>query len=102
MFNKIRFKQEFFLTKIKNKSLFLFLGFLYAWAKLVIFHLTNLINAYFIRNICIVITNRCNAKCKMCDIWRTDKKSEIPLEKINSLSGTCLKKDFLTFIMGKG
>ena len=39
------------------------------------------------KEICIILTYRCNAKCNMCDVWRypTKAKEEITLEDIKKL-----------------
>ncbi len=39
------------------------------------------------KEICIILTYRCNAKCNMCDVWRhpTQAKEEIILEDIKKL-----------------
>ena len=39
------------------------------------------------KEICIIVTYRCNAKCNMCDVWRYPTKAgeEITVEDINKL-----------------
>ena len=39
------------------------------------------------KEICIILTYRCNAKCNMCDVWHnpTSLKDEITVEEIKKL-----------------
>lgn len=69
-----------------NKMLFLLDEFFYKSVKILIFYLTQFFNVSVIRNFCVVITPRCNAKCKMCDLWAIDDMpSDLPLEKLEEI-----------------
>jgi MoaA/NifB/PqqE/SkfB family radical SAM enzyme len=56
-----------------------------------------------IKYINLALTNRCNLRCSMCDIWREDKKIDMPVRKIvEILDSNYLNKELdITFTGGE-
>jgi len=54
-----------------------------------------------LNNITFNITNNCNLRCKMCDIWKSQKKSELPKEKIFEILNTISRLDSISITGGE-
>lgn len=71
---------------------------IYRFSKKSVFVITKNFNIHTIRIITFVVTSRCNALCKMCDIWRINKNiKDMPFNKFEAMLNSKSLKRIRTF-----